>query len=283
MSNSKIRIESYSSVTDFLMDNQVYLESNELTNSRMLGLLMDEFKRDNTLLLSITENNLPICCAIKVLNGNLNIYGDEEKNSLTIPLIADYLYQHNIELSGLIGSNNQSIDFANKWQEYTGLEFSIKNQIRYQLTKVIPPVPRSGNFKKVSLEDNEILKQWLHEFRVEALHLDKKEGVPALAQSKIQKEEIYFWQENETLVSMAGIARPTSNGITINYVYTPKEYRKNGYASKLVAEVSRLLLKKYRFCTLVTNAYNSTSNKIYSNIGYIENSRFKRIKFNHPN
>ena len=52
-------------------------------------------------------------------------------------------------------------------------------------------------------------------------------------------------------------------------VYTPPEARGRGFATALVAAVSRGLLAEGRpGCTLFTNLANPTSNAIYERIGY---------------
>jgi predicted GNAT family acetyltransferase len=52
-------------------------------------------------------------------------------------------------------------------------------------------------------------------------------------------------------------------------VYTPPELRGRGYATTLVAELSRWLLGRgNRFCFLYTDLANPTSNAIYARIGY---------------
>ena len=64
-------------------------------------------------------------------------------------------------------------------------------------------------------------------------------------------------------------SRPTSHGIAVSLVYTPRELRNCGYASACVAALSQQLLDAgWEFCTLYTDLANSTSNSIYQRIGY---------------
>jgi hypothetical protein len=52
-------------------------------------------------------------------------------------------------------------------------------------------------------------------------------------------------------------------------VYTPPRFRRRGYASALVAELSRRLLDDGRdYCFLYTDLANPTSNRIYMDVGY---------------
>jgi predicted GNAT family acetyltransferase len=66
---------------------------------------------------------------------------------------------------------------------------------------------------------------------------DKREVVTR----RVADETIYLWDDGGP-VSMAMKTRPTLNGISVSYVYTPPEYRRRGFATACVAELSRLCL-----------------------------------------
>jgi predicted GNAT family acetyltransferase len=69
--------------------------------------------------------------------------------------------------------------------------------------------------------------------------------------------------------AMAATARPTPGGIAVNSVFTPPAGRGRGYATALVAALSRRMLADgRRFCVLFTDLANPTSNAIYARIGY---------------
>ncbi len=79
---------------------------------------------------------------------------------------------------------------------------------------------------------------------------------------------IYVWQ-NQAPVSMACGKFATPNLSMIGPVYTPPEYRRQGYASSCVAALSQTLLNQgHRYCCLFTDLANPTSNHIYHEIGY---------------
>lgn len=90
----------------------------------------------------------------------------------------------------------------------------------------------------------------------------------SLIDRHLSESSIYIWQDNHP-VSMAGFSGATPNGIRINLVYTPPEYRRKGYATSCVATLSQNLLNEGRkYCFLFTDLANSTSNHIYRTIGY---------------
>ncbi|MFJ1136680.1 GNAT family N-acetyltransferase, partial [Bacillus thuringiensis] len=96
-----------------------------------------------------------------------------------------------------------------------------------------------------------------------------KEEAKQTAYTLITTNRLFGLEVDGKLVSVAAKTRPTKNNITVNFVYTPKEARKKGYASKCVAALSqRMLDEGYKTTTLYTDLANPISNKIYQEIGY---------------
>jgi len=92
--------------------------------------------------------------------------------------------------------------------------------------------------------------------------------VGVIAERRLAAGEVFLWCDPEPR-TMAGSARPTKRAVAVNAVYTPPEWRRRGYASACVAELSRLLLRRgFEFCVLYTDLENPTSNAIYTRIGY---------------
>ncbi|WP_430886552.1 GNAT family N-acetyltransferase [Fusibacter sp. JL216-2] len=79
---------------------------------------------------------------------------------------------------------------------------------------------------------------------------------------------MYLLKVDGQIVSMAGRARALNKTESIDYVYTPKKLRGNGYASQIVEELTKKVLQDGRVATLYTDLSNPTSNSIYMKIGY---------------
>jgi predicted GNAT family acetyltransferase len=78
----------------------------------------------------------------------------------------------------------------------------------------------------------------------------------------------YVWEDKGVPVAMASLGRPTKNGISVKTVYTPPEYRKQGYGTALVAAVSAEGLRRgKKFCVLYAENTN-LANSIYQQAGY---------------
>ena len=100
-----------------------------------------------------------------------------------------------------------------------------------------------------------------------------------MAQRRVGDRDVYLWEDGQP-VSMAAKARPTINGITVNLVYTPPQFRRRGYATSCVARLSQLLLDSgWKFCTLFTDLANPTSNDIYQKVGYMPVCDFNECVF----
>ena len=71
------------------------------------------------------------------------------------------------------------------------------------------------------------------------------------------------------MVSMAGTNQPVAGVVRLGPVYTPPAARRQGYATALVADVSRCALAAgATTCMLYTDLANPTSNHIYRAVGY---------------
>ena len=138
----------------------------------------------------------------------------------------------------------------------------------YELKKVIHLGSSRGKLRVAIEDDCELVTQWIFDFQQEISMISDIAEAQERAKSRISDRDIYIWEDGKP-VSMAAKSRPTSNGISVNLVYTPPELRRRGYATSCVANLSQLLLDSgWKFCALFTDLSNPTSNHIYQKIGY---------------
>lgn len=185
-----------------------------------------------------------------------------------MPLIVADVHNYYQSLPGVNGAIVESQAFAQAWCEYTGNKYNARIATRvYQLEQVKRLIPAQGELRLATIAEREILKIWYEAFLHEALG---KIDVPAdtWLERQLSRNNAYFWY-NKVPVSMACRTRSTPNGIAISMVYTPPEYRRQGYSSNCVAALSQELLNQgYKYCFLFADIDNSTSNHIYQEIGY---------------
>jgi predicted GNAT family acetyltransferase len=187
-------------------------------------------------------------------------------------LLAEGLQELYPTLPGVLGPVDAARSFAETWEELSGQPYRIKRAERvHRLESVIPVEGVPGRLRRATEADRELITKWFVAFGVEALgeNIDPEAATQSVdAYLATDGMGLYLW-ENEEPVSIAGRSRPSPNGATVNYVYTPPEHRNKGYASVCVATLSQLLLDEgYRYCFLFTDLANPTSNRIYNAIGY---------------
>jgi predicted GNAT family acetyltransferase len=137
----------------------------------------------------------------------------------------------------------------------------------FQATEVIDPLAAPGELVPATQEHFDAVTEW-HAAFGRAVG-EPTDDAAAGARRLIGGGTAYLWRDGGGVRSIAAVAGPTPNGIRVNHVYTPPEFRGRGYASNLVAAVTRRMLGSGRkFCTLFTDLANPTSNKIYRAIGY---------------
>ena len=138
----------------------------------------------------------------------------------------------------------------------------------HQLDRVNPVVNAPGKMRIATDADVPLLIQWVQDFSRE-IHEPVHEDPKAHVARRLAQNQMFLLCVDDVPVSLTAVAGPTPNGIRINSVFTPREYRKHGYATALVAGVSRRMLDSgKKFCFLYTDLANPTSNKIYAGIGY---------------
>jgi uncharacterized protein len=175
------------------------------------------------------------------------------------------------ELPGVVAALPEVETFAAAWAAKTGAALRKKRaEGVFVLERVRPARAAAGRMREADATDRPLLIDWFTAFAEEALGEDAGVEDPArFIDHRLTARDagVVLW-EDEHIVSLAAFGNPTPNGIRIGPVYTPPEYRRRGYASALVAELSERLLAKRRFCFLFTDLANPTANRIYEQIGY---------------
>lgn len=192
-----------------------------------------------------------------------------------IALLADDVTKMYDTLPTVLGRAADARAFAQCWQDRVGQAFSLKMaQGIFELTEVTPVTAVDGAYRVPTADHAELMIDWAIAMEREALGNDRsREEAAHLVTQKLSADDplnaFRLWVVEDEPVAMAASTRPTPNGVTINFVYTPPEHRRRGYASAVVAALSQEMLDQGRaFCSLYTDLGNPTTNKIYQAIGY---------------
>ena len=174
---------------------------------------------------------------------------------------------HDPGLHGLLGPAESLRAFADadgrQWHDGRGSTI-------YDCRSVVEPPPGVGIRRVAGRADRALVARWVDAFMDEAFpdgtaHTDGE----AAADRYIANGTMHLWTVDDAPVACAAALGPTPNAIRIGGVYTPPENRCRGYASALVADLTRDQLDRGRaFVYLYADRTNPTSNSIYQKIGY---------------
>ncbi|GAB6927775.1 GNAT family N-acetyltransferase [Paenibacillus sp. JCM 10914] len=150
----------------------------------------------------------------------------------------------------------------------------------YHCPVVNKPVNVAGTSRLATLEDTPIIARFLADFSEDAYGVSVAPSAQhQSAERMIRNGGLYLWTLGETPVSMAQIAHRSVRHGRINAVFTPREVRKHGYASGLVADVSQRLLAAGLTPMLYADQANPHSNRVYRSIGYVSAGVISDYKF----
>lgn len=172
-------------------------------------------------------------------------------------------------LEAAFGPSESVMRFGEAWSKHTGASYR-RGMHRgvYELDDVTPPSRKAGG-KMVTAPHEELptVVAWVVGFRRDS---GVSGGNPEVVGRRLVRSgRAYLWLDGGVPRSMAAAIAYTDHGVRIGHVYTPPEYRGRGYASMLVAQLSREILESGRdFCFLHADLANPTSTRLYTRLGY---------------
>jgi uncharacterized protein len=137
----------------------------------------------------------------------------------------------------------------------------------YQLARNYYALPGEGRLGVATPEDRPLVREWVEGFIGEA-HLEMEgRTLDGVVDTLVTQRLLYFWKSPQP-VSMAAWVAPTPHGAAINFVYTPPEFRGQGYGKAVSAALgSQMLASGLRYCFILTDVNDARTNAMYQSIG----------------
>lgn len=189
-----------------------------------------------------------------------------DKDSLVA--LADSVKSGHGHIPGVGGPKETARHFSHLWNLKTQKASFLEDSMRiYRLDQPAEIQFQAGRLQKAQPAETDLLTQWLGEFHRE-IGLSEQVDEGDMVGNYIREGRLFVWEDGG-FRSMGAYAGETAHGVRITMVYTPSQYRGKGYATSLVAALSRKLLDSgKKFCCLYADLLNPTSNSIYQKIGY---------------
>ena len=197
-------------------------------------------------------------------------------------LLACELYERGEDVGGVNGALPETRLFADAYAGLTGAEVSVRMHTRlFELGELRRPPPAPGRLRTATDNDLDLAVEWFAAFGRDAdeqagrppeEHHEDGAGYPDRDRiaGRIRSGRLWFWEdEHGTPVHLTGANPPAFGVARIGPVFTPREFRRRGFAASAVAEVSAILRANGERVCLFTDQANPTSNKVYQSIGFL--------------
>jgi predicted GNAT family acetyltransferase len=181
--------------------------------------------------------------------------------------VVDAIVDQGVRLPGVNGEAATTAHFAGHWTERTrSAAHPIEGQRIYEVEDVIAPAQVPGALRAATSSDRDLVVTWFEEFETET-GASGGHSRATIADRRLRAGHLWIWEDGAP-AAIAGLSEPVAGVVRVGPVYTPRDRRSRGYASGLVAAVSRTVRANQQRCILYTDLGNPTSNAIYRAIGY---------------
>lgn len=281
-----MRLKVYRKLDEFMEETFPILVEKELQNNLIIGncLRAKEFNldTDNYFLGCIKDdsNNIRI---ISMMTPPFSLIIYEVNNEPCVEgmkNLINYLHKK-YDIKGVIALNETEKRFTKYYTKVIDSKPLLKLKLRlYQLKKLQYRGNTSGFLRKATFDDLYYLPFWNLAFALEdgVTKGYDLNGIINKQKNFIERGYLYVY-EDQIPVSMVASARKTINGVIINNVYTPPQYRNRGYATAMVYDLCKILLNDYQYCGLYTDLSNPISNSIYQKIGFTPICDFNEVEY----
>jgi predicted GNAT family acetyltransferase len=268
-----MRLTTYPTAAEFLDAVGPTLAEHEEAHHLMLGVAeaaaAGRAPNDGLFVVSVDDADGLVLAALMTRDRPLLVASDRADVTSAAALLWNALRAEQLQPRLVIGTVGQIEGVVEQWTRATsGRATLAMRQRAYTLTSLKAIAQTSGRLRVATSSDLDVVSEWISHFESEALANVVPQSSRASAERRIAAGEIHLWCDPEPR-TMAASVRPTKRAIAVSSVYTPREWRRQGYATACVAALSKLLLQRgFELCVLYTDLSNPTSNSIYTRIGY---------------
>jgi hypothetical protein len=265
---SRYTVRLHRGANDFLYATRDWLLQREAENNILFSIAQllttaDHPFREPLYLASITERDELVGCAVAAPPDGIELTAlPEGVAAELVPSVA----RLRRDLPWVGGVRRAALDFAQAWVRAVGGNWQLRHEwMEFRLDEVVAPRPAPGRLRLGEIADWPVLRSWAPGY---AADTHSPVDVAGFLERRLRRRELQVWDHDgpKTFVTMSG---NTPNGVQVSSVYTPREYRGNGYASNAVAAASRGALKAgASFCVLFADPEPAQPARIYRSIGF---------------
>jgi len=221
----------------------------------------------------------PLLAALPSVTGYLILSAGKDS---ACSALANHLSASSISLNGASGPEPVASSFAEVWQDIVGVSVKLGASLSFysSSTNAEQKNSQQGFLRKACQQEAELLRGWAIDFGAESPRPMDPRSLTRLSQRMLGQGNLFVWEENEQIRAMGGFGRETPNGLVINMVFTPKNYRGRGFASALTAALAREAGRRGKeFCCLYSEFRSSIRPNLYEQIDFCLAGEFTERAF----
>lgn len=195
--------------------------------------------------------------------------------------IADRLAADAVTLPGVSGERHAAAAFVERWT--TSGEVTAACLLReraYVLERLVRPVAAAGSARRATVDDLDVLSDWLAAFHVEANPRDPFTDATTEAVARLADGPIWLWTIDDRPVSMVAARRPVRRTTNLGPVYTPPSDRRRGWAAAATSAAIRDAQRAgAQTVMLYADTANPASNALYRRLGFRPDHHLDQYSF----
>jgi uncharacterized protein len=145
------------------------------------------------------------------------------------------------------------------------------------------PPAGSSSLREATLDDVELLLPACAETHLGELGSDPLEGDAAGFRrrtiAQIEEGRSWLWAENGTIFFKAEASAWTPRAVQLQQVWVDPEVRKQGYGTRGLADLCRLLLERTPSVTLFVRSENEAAIRLYERVGMRQVGSYRSVLF----
>ncbi len=269
-------VKEYSSSAAFLKEFEAILQEREAVNQALLSFAYQQISapvEEKSLLGAVMDEEELQLLFCRLPDHSVVLCSmNDDKSGEAAKTLADYLGSKPLLLTGVSGRSELCHSFMDQYKRYVNCIFVQKQAVDIMVIRRVNDIMLTSGMQRQAIPEEAMLAtDWMLQHLIEA-EIPELDYEAALQQAKrlISEGKIYLFENEESqVVSMAIAGDRLPHGVIITYVFTPKEFRGNGYAASNLYYLSKALLEEgYEYCTLSVDKKNPLSNRAYEKVGY---------------
>ena len=273
---SRYSVSHYSELNKIPESLYLYLEQDPFSNYEILQSLVELKKKprkySELLECFILEKNGNIQVAtLRVIPYNIMISHSGDLNAIST--LIKYINSLDIQFPGVFGPSKVSAFFVKEWEKSNKKSFRTSDESWFFLLDRLLQLPTNkGNIVIATKEHEELLSRWSDKAVVELIPdspISFLESARKNLSMRLRNNKVFILRVNKNIVSMGAITGKYGDMQFINDVFTPPEYRCNGYATELCTRlVQRIRKDNNNRPVLTAFISNEKAIRIYKKIGF---------------